>query len=46
VVKEARDTGVGRPLRDEEIGPAVEAAMWNPAYLPMVPVPVEDPVLV
>jgi len=46
VVREARDSGVGRGLRDDEIGPAVEAAMWNPAYLPMVPAPVEDPVLV
>ena len=39
VVVEARDSGVGRVLFDEEIPRAVAAAMWNPAYLPMVPAP-------
>jgi hypothetical protein len=38
VVAEARDSGVGRAVPDEEIGPAVAAAMWDPAYLPMVAV--------
>ncbi len=38
VVAEARDSGVGREIRDEEIPQAVAAAMWDPAYLPMVPV--------
>jgi hypothetical protein len=32
VVKEARDRGLGRPLADEEIGPAVASAMWEPDY--------------
>jgi malate dehydrogenase (oxaloacetate-decarboxylating) len=38
VVAEARDSGVGRAIPDEDIPKAVAAAMWNPAYLPMVPV--------
>jgi malic enzyme len=29
-----RDTGYGRQYRDEEIEPAVDEAMWYPAYLP------------
>ncbi len=37
VVREARDRGWGRPFTDAEIGPAVAAAMWEPAY------PVLDP---
>jgi malic enzyme len=37
VVAEARDSGVGRFIPDEEIPKAVAAAMWDPAYLPMVP---------
>jgi malic enzyme len=37
VVAEARDSGVGRFLPDEEIPKAVAAAMWDPAYLTMVP---------
>jgi malate dehydrogenase (oxaloacetate-decarboxylating) len=45
VVAEARNAGVGRPIRDEDIPQAVAAAMWDPAYLPMVAVParVETP---
>ena len=39
VVKVARDSGLGRPIPDAEIPKAVAAAMWNPAYLPSVPVP-------
>jgi malic enzyme len=34
VVREARDSGLGRALADEEIGPVVRAAMWDPAYEP------------
>jgi Malic enzyme len=34
VVRRLRDTGYGRQFRDEEIEPAVEHAMWTPAYLP------------
>lgn len=39
VVAEARNSGVGRPIPDAEIPKAVAAMIWNPAYLPMVPVP-------
>jgi len=35
VVKEARDSGVGRQLADADIPEAVTGAMWNPVYLPM-----------
>jgi malic enzyme len=38
VVAEARDSGFGRAIPDEDIPEVVAAAMWNPAYLPMVPV--------
>jgi malic enzyme len=38
VVREARDSGLGRPFRDAEIAPAVAAAMWEPAYPPLEPV--------
>jgi len=37
IVREARDSGVGRPIADAEIPAAVAAAMWEPAYLPMDP---------
>jgi len=37
VAAEARDSGVGRALSDEEIPRLVAAAMWEPAYLPMIP---------
>jgi hypothetical protein len=39
VVAEARNSGIGRPIADADIPRAVAAAMWNPAYLPMVPAP-------
>jgi malic enzyme len=32
VVREARDLGLGRHLDDDEIEPAVDAAMWFPDY--------------
>jgi malate dehydrogenase (oxaloacetate-decarboxylating) len=35
VVKEARDSGVGRQLADADIPEVVIGAMWNPVYLPM-----------
>ncbi|MEO8273702.1 MAG: oxaloacetate-decarboxylating malate dehydrogenase, partial [Chloroflexota bacterium] len=34
VVRRLRDTGYGRQFRDEEIEPAVDEAMWTPAYRP------------
>jgi malic enzyme len=34
VVRELRDSGYGRQLRDDEIAAQVEAAMWLPAYVP------------
>ena len=34
VVRQLRDSGYGRQYRDEEIEPAVDAAMWWPEYLP------------
>jgi malic enzyme len=38
VVREARDSGFGRPFHgDEEIERAVDAAMWFPDYLPYAP---------
>jgi malic enzyme len=40
VVAEARDSGVGRVIPDEDIPSVVAAAMWDPVYLPMVPAPV------
>jgi malic enzyme len=40
VVRAAREAGVARrPLDDAQIPEAVAAAMWEPAYLPMEPVP-------
>ena len=39
VVAEARNSGVGRQIPDAEIPKAVAAMIWDPAYLPMVPVP-------
>src|SRR5450759_4496293 len=38
-VAEARNAGVGRKISDAEIPKAVAAMIWDPAYLPMVPVP-------
>ena len=37
VVRELRDSGYGRQYRDEEIEPAVDEAMWWPAYRRLVP---------
>jgi malate dehydrogenase (oxaloacetate-decarboxylating) len=37
VVGHLRDTGFGRHYRDEEIGPAVDRAMWWPEYPSLVP---------
>jgi hypothetical protein len=37
-VRVLRDTGYGRQLRDEEIEPAVDRAMWTPDYDPYQPV--------
>ena len=37
VVRHFRDTGYGRYLHDDEIGPAVERAIWWPDYLPYQP---------
>jgi len=37
VVRRLRDTGYGRQFRDEEIEPAVDAAMWAPDYRPYRP---------
>ena len=34
VVTRLRDTGYGRQFRDDEIAPAVDRAMWTPAYVP------------
>jgi len=37
VVRRLRDSGYGRQFRDEEIEPAVDAAMWTPDYEPYQP---------
>jgi malic enzyme len=37
VVREARDSGLGRRFSDDEIPTAVDRAMWQPTYLPYVP---------
>jgi malic enzyme len=37
VVRRLRDTGYGRQFRDEDIEPAVDAAMWFPEYRPYRP---------
>jgi malic enzyme len=34
VVGEARDSGFGRHMPDDEIGDAVDATIWEPAYAP------------
>ncbi len=41
VVREARDSGFGRPIADAAVAATVQQAMWEPAYLPMDPAPVE-----
>jgi len=38
VARAARDEGVGRQLRDDELGSAVDEMMWEPRYLPYEPV--------
>ncbi len=38
VIAEARDAGVGKAYLDEDIPALVASAVWNPAYLPMIPV--------
>jgi malate dehydrogenase (oxaloacetate-decarboxylating) len=38
VVREARDTGLGRKLPDEAISDAVSAAQWDPRYPALEPV--------
>ncbi len=37
LVRHAQESGYGRQYRDEEIEPAVDRAMWWPAYLPLEP---------
>jgi malic enzyme len=37
VVREARDSGVGRVIPDEDVPAAVAAAMWDPAYPALEP---------
>ena len=39
VVREARESGVGRAIPDQDIPRRVAAAMWDPTYLPMIPAP-------
>jgi malic enzyme len=45
VVREARDSGLGRALTDEEIPAAVAGAMWLPRYPSIEPAPASEPVL-
>ena len=33
VIREARDSGIGRAYHDDQIDAAVDAAMWYPAYM-------------
>jgi malic enzyme len=37
VVRHARDSGEGRMFADEDVEPAVDRAMWRPAYVPFDP---------
>jgi malate dehydrogenase (oxaloacetate-decarboxylating) len=37
VVREARDTGFGRYLTDDDVAAAIEAATWTPDYVPYRP---------
>jgi len=39
VVRKARDSGFGRFLPDDGVEAAVDAAMWNPGYVPYRPAP-------
>jgi malate dehydrogenase (oxaloacetate-decarboxylating) len=36
VAREARDSGVGRPLADDAIARAIREAQWEPVYKPLV----------
>jgi malate dehydrogenase (oxaloacetate-decarboxylating) len=36
VAREARDSGVGRPLADDAIARAIKEAQWEPVYKPLV----------
>jgi malate dehydrogenase (oxaloacetate-decarboxylating) len=36
VAREARDSGVGKPIADDAIAGAVAAAQWKPMYRPLV----------
>jgi malic enzyme len=45
VVREARDSGVGRPIPDGDIPAVVAAAMWDPAYPALEPARPEVAVL-
>jgi len=44
VVREARDSGLGRPFADEEIPRAVAEAMWEPRYPAIEPAPAPEAV--
>jgi hypothetical protein len=37
VVREARDSGFGRFLPDDQVAAVVDAAMWDPVYVPYRP---------
>lgn len=37
VMRHARDSGYGRQYREEDIGPTIDRAMWDPVYLPFEP---------
>jgi hypothetical protein len=37
LVRHLRDTGNGRPYRDDAVEPAIDAAMWWPDYVPYDP---------
>ncbi len=39
VVKTARDSGLGRPVKNEDIEATVRKAMWEPNYVPYDPAP-------
>jgi hypothetical protein len=37
VVREARDSGFGRFVPDDQVAAVVDAAMWDPEYVPYRP---------
>jgi malate dehydrogenase (oxaloacetate-decarboxylating) len=43
VVREARDSGVGRPIPDAMIRDEVKKMIWEPMYLPMTPALTHEP---